>query len=506
MGVLLGIDLGTTGLKVAVFDSQGRQLGRGYAANRYLPGSGQSAEQDPETWWQGSCQAVRSALEGSDITAEQIVGIGVCGFHHCPVFLNENGKPARASIVTHDPRLEGSLEDLRNNGILERISELTGSRVTTGHFPVIFHYVRTHEKQVLDASWRIVLAKDYLRYKLTGNIGTELCDATGTHLVAMPDETWSPELCGLLELPMDKLPEIGRSSQVDALLTEEAAHCTGLHPGIPVVFGGGDSHCALLGLGAVEEMQIGLLLGTNSTLRLVFRNFQKQKEPPVWIQRHVVPDRYTASASSMAGASTLSWFRDALLASDEQVQSNSIGYSELDALAAAVRPGSDGLLFLPYIYGERSPFYNLKARGSFLAIGHNHGRAHFVRSVMEGVAFATANNLEVLLNLPVASGRTVASVRMGSGAGNFPETWRQILANALGRPLEVARVEEPGCLGAALLAGLGAGLYRNVAEAVAKTVRPHSVVQPEADVSSFYLERRKLFNMSYQALEPVLYS
>jgi xylulokinase len=503
---LLGIDLGTSGLKAVVFDPQGRQLGKGYVANRYLSGSGTSAEQDPETWWRGCCQAVKTALKGTNTSADQVAGIAVCGFHHCPVFLDEEGKPARASIVTHDSRLEGSLEDLRANGILKRVTELTGSRVTTGHFPVIFHYVRTHEKQVLDASWRILLAKDYLRFKLTGRIGTELCDATGTHLVAMPDETWSTELCELLGVPMENLPEIGSSSQADAVLSEEAARVTGLRPGTPVVFGGGDSHCALLGLGVVEDMQIGLLLGTNSTLRLVFRDFQRLKEPSVWIQRHVVPELYTASASSMAGASTLAWFRDTLIALDEQEQSSSSGYRDLDALAAGVKPGSDGLLFLPYIYGERSPFYNLKARGSFLAIAHHHGRAHFVRSVMEGVSFATANNFDVLLDLPWTAEKRIKAVRTGLSGGSLLETWRQILANALDRPLEVMDVEEPGCLGAAMLAGIGAGLYQNVADAVTKTVRMHSVAQPEPEVAALYLGKRKLFNETYRALQPVLYS
>jgi xylulokinase len=503
---LLGIDLGTSGLKAVLFDTKGRQLARGYSANRYLTGSGSSAEQDPETWWQGCCRAVGSALRDAGIAPEQVAGIGVCGFHHCPVFLNNKGKPVRASIVTHDPRLEKSLDDLKARGVVQRVKELTGSRVTAGHFPVIYHHVRTHEKHVLDATSHILLAKDYLRYKLTGTIGTELCDATGTHLVGMPGDSWSAELCELLEVPMSKLPGIGQSSRIDAGLSREAAGATGLHPDTPVVYGGGDSHCALLGLGAVRDMQIGLLLGTNSTLRLVFREFQRLSEPPVWIQRHVVPGQFTASASSMAGAAALSWFRDMLLDPGAGTRSGTGGYEELDALAAAVEPGSDGLLFLPYIYGERSPFYNLKARGSFLSFGHHHGRGHFVRSVMEGVAFATANNLEVLLHLPWASEDRMAAVRTGLGGGSLLGSWRRILANALGRPLEVMQIREPGCLGAGLLAGLGLGLYPSASAAVSEAVRSHSVVHPQPEVNALYLERRRLFNQTYQALEPILYS
>ena len=232
MQALLGIDLGTTGLKATLYALDGRPLGRGYAANRQIPGPAGWAEQDPGTWWLNCCQAVQKALanagESTGLESSSVLGVGVCGFHHCPVFLDAGGRPVRPSIVTHDSRLGQSLEDLLQSGIMDQVVRLSGSRVMTGHFPPIYHLIRRLDKPSLDDSRWILLSKDYLRYKLTGQIGTEICDATGTHLVSMPDQDWSAELCALLQVPGRKLPGIGTPSQVCGQVTPEAARATGL--------------------------------------------------------------------------------------------------------------------------------------------------------------------------------------------------------------------------------------------------------------------------------------
>ena len=298
---LLGIDLGTTGLKAVIFDLSGRPLGQGFAPNQYLPAAQGRAEQDPRDWWAGCCRAIQAALAESGVNAGDIAGIGVCGFHHCPVFLNAEGEPSRPTIVTHDPRLGGSLAALEQSGVLATMVQLSGSRVMTGHFPPIYHLVQTHDRRALEETRWLLLAKDFLRYRLTGEIGTEICDATGTHLVAMPGEDWSDTLCELLQVPQEKLPKIGRPTQVAGHVTSEAAEATGLKPGTPVVYGGGDSHCALVGLGITGSGEVGMLLGTNSTLRASFQGAIRPGNHTVWSQQHVVPGRFTVSASSMAG-------------------------------------------------------------------------------------------------------------------------------------------------------------------------------------------------------------
>ena len=487
--VLLGIDLGTSSVKAAVFDRAGRLLGRGLAPNHCLPGPPGSAEQDPQAWWLGCCRAVRAALAEAGVDPAGLAGIGVCGFHHCPVLLDADGRPTRPAIVTHDRRLGGSLEELRAGGVLDQVADVSGSQVVAGHFPPIYHYLLHHDPQSVARSRWILLAKDYLRFRLTGRIGTEICDATGTHLVAMPARDWSERLCDLLQVDRARLPEIGEPAGIAGQVTPEAAAATGLPAGTPVVYGGGDSHCALLGLGVTGSGEVGLLLGTNSTLRASFAGLPARghESHVVWVQQHVVPGRFTVSASSMAGASVLSWFADTLLAGDQT-------YADLEELAAGVPAGCDGLLFHPYIYGERSPFYDPQARGAFLGVAHWHTRGHFVRAVMEGVAFSIANCFDAIQAVAVARGEPIRVVRTGAGGGGRLPLWRQIIADALDLSLDVVDVPEPGCLGAAMLAGEGVGLPLPAAPAAG------SQVCPNPGRARLYRDRRQAFNAAYAAL------
>jgi xylulokinase len=499
---LLGIDLGTSGLKAAVFDLDGKLLGLGRVTNQYLPRPLGWAEQDPRAWWTGCCHAVHQALAQAGSSAADVAAVGVCGFHHCPVFVDAGGEPVRPTIVTHDSRLADSLEDLRRSGILDRVAEISGSRVMTGHFPPIYHLVRTLGPGTLgDTRW-ILLAKDYVRFRLTGQIGTELCDATGTNLIAMPEQDWSETCCSLLQVDRNKLPEIGRSDDVAGYVTAEASRATGLRAGTPVVYGGGDSHCALVGLGIIGSGEAGLLLGTNSTLRASFAGLVKPLEHTVWIQQHVVPGRFTVSASSMAGSTALAWFRDVCLQDAEEEPAT---YHRLESLAAGIAAGSDGLFFHPYLFGERSPFYNPEARGAFLGIRHWHGRGHLVRSIMEGVAFAIANCLDAIRAIAQARNEKLKVIRTGQSGGSQLPVWRQIITDAVDHAIEVVDVEEPGCLGAALLAGVGTGIYEDIPLAIQWAVRVMVRTLPDPAVSALYRDQRVVFNDVYRALEARLY-
>ena len=499
---LLGIDLGTSSLKAAVLALDGTLLGLGRAANRYIAGPSGWAEQDPETWWTGCCEAIQAALVQARASATDIAAIGVCGFHHCPVFLDADGTPVRPTIVTHDSRLGESLADLARSGILDQLVEVSGSRVMTGHFPPIYHLVRMQEPQALERTRWILLAKDYLRFRLTGQIGTELCDATGTNLIAMPEQGWSDTLCSLLQVPRHKLPQIGRSSQVVGHVTPEAAQATGLQAGTPVVYGGGDSHCALVGLGVIGSAEAGLLLGSNSTLRASFAGLVKPLQQMVWIQQHVAPGRFTVSASSMAGSSVLSWFKQVCF---EGGQAEASIYRELDSLAASVPAGCDGLLFHPYLFGERSPFYNPNAGGAFLGLRHWHGKGHLARSIMEGVAFAIANCVDAVQEIARQREEQVTVFRTGRSGGSQLPAWRQIITDAIDHALEIVDVDEPGCLGAALLAGAGIGAYEDLPSAIRQTVQVTVRSSPDPANAALYRDRRALFNETYHILEPRLY-
>jgi xylulokinase len=443
------------------------------------------------------------ALAHAKVKAGEMGAVGVCGFHHCPVFLDDKGVPVRPTIVTHDSRLGESLADLEQSGVLEDVARLSGSRVMTGHFPPIYQLVHSHDPQALERTRWILLAKDYLRFQLTDQIGTELCDATGTNLIAMPEQDWSAALCSLLQVPRHKLPPIGRSSQLAGYVTPEAARATGLEPGTPVVYGGGDSHCALVGLGVIGSGEAGLLLGSNSTLRASFDGPVKSLEQMVWTQKHVAPGRFTVSASSMAGSSVLNWFREVCF---EGEQGGAATYHKLELLAASAPAGCDGLLFHPYLFGERSPFYNPEARGAFLGIRHWHGKKHLVRSIMEGVAFSIANCMDAIQAVAHKRGEQVNVLRTGKSGGSQLSLWRQIIADALDQGLEVADVDEPGCLGAALLAGVGTGFYEDLESAIQGTVHITTRSTPDPTRAALYRDLRSTFNKTYHTLESQLYT
>jgi xylulokinase len=224
----------------------------------------------------------------------------------------------------------------------------------------------------------------------------------------------------------------------------------------------------------------------------------------VWKQQHVVPGKYTVSSSSMAGSSVLSWFKEMFCKEFEGID-DAEAYRELESLAIAVKPGCEGLLFHPYLYGERSPFYNPKARGAFLAVAYWHAKGHFVRSVMEGVAFSITNCFDVLQEIARQRDEEIQTVRIGEGGGSRSKLWRQIISDTLELPIEVMRVEEPGCLGAALLAGVGIGVYDDIQDAVQQTVHLSSRTLPDVKCSAIYQERRTVFNKTFQVLEPILY-
>lgn len=510
MRYLLGIDLGTTGLKAGVFDLEGRLLGSGYAANEYLPslpslpGSTGSAEQDPRSWWDGTSRVVRAAIAEAEVTAVDIAAIGVCGFHHCPVFLDDQGEPTRPCIVTHDARLNQSLDQLRQTGVLTKVTEISGSLVTTGHFPAIYHYVLSNDAESLARTRWIVLGKDYIRYRLTGKIGTEICDATGTNLIAMPEQGWSDELCRLLDVDKAKLPAIGTSGMVFGEVTQEASEATGLASGTPVVCGGGDSHCALVGLGVIGSGQAGMLLGTNSTLRVSFDGYIDSTGIQVWKQQHVVPGKFTVSASSMAGSSVLAWFKDNFCG-EYQSRGDAETYRELATLAAKVDPGSDGLFFHPYLHGERSPFTNPRARGSFVGMTHWHEKGHFVRSIMEGVGFCIANCFDLIRQIAERRNEQVDTIRISESGGSRLGLWRQIITDVVDMPIDVVSTAEAGCAGVAMLAGVGIGEYKDIQDAVQRAVHIADRTVPDPKTAAIYRDKRETFNRTYRALESILY-
>jgi len=463
----LGIDLGTSRVKAAVFDSQGQCLGSGQAELARLDGYPLGRHfHDPVRWWDNAVTAAREALAKLDPT-DELKAIACCGFHHVPVFLNADGEPAMPVVMMHDRELPAFRQKLEQDGRLEMFHETTRSLVSDSHLPSIAEAARS----MFGREWRtirhVMLGKDYLRYRLTGRIGTEYCDATGTNLIAADESNWSPQLCDCLGIDVEWLPQIARSTDLAAELVPDAAEALGAPAGVPVFYGGGDSHCAMLGLGCIEPGDSAVLLGTNCTLRTVFDKPTYDSEIRIWRQQHVVPDRWTVSASSLAGASVIEWAHNVLAA--ERPGATSEGKTE----SACAK----GLYFLPFIHGERCPFHDSKATGSFQGLRSFHTSTDMLQAVKEGVSFTFKMCWEIVSSLTSADGGKMACPVV-SGGGSGDRGLVQLIANVLAGELRCAQGSWAGCLGAAMLAGVGSGAFADCEEAVRRAAANATPVAP----------------------------
>ena len=467
MACFLGIDLGTSGVKAAVFDAHGALSGGGQAELTNLAGypSGRHVH-DPRDWWLKAVSAAREALAKAGPGAE-LTGIACCGFHHVPVFLDADGEPAMPVVMMHDSELPAFRRRLQQDGRLDMFHGATRSLVSDAHLPSIAEAARNLFAEQWRNVRRVMLAKDFLRYRLTGRMGTERCDATGTNLIASGSNEWSSELCDCLDIDMDWLPGIAASSDVAGELTPEAADELGISAQVPVYYGGGDSHCALLGLGCIDPGSSAVLLGTNCTLRTVCGKPTYDTHTRVWSQQHVAPDRWTISASSLAGASVIQWARRVL-----GYEEHDVSDSRDTGLACA-----NGLYFLPFIHGERCPFHDSDATGSFHGLRSSHTRADMLQAVKEGVSFTLRMCWRIVCSMTSADGVSMARPVV-SGGGSSGRGLVQLIADVLAGELRWAKGAWAGCLGATMLAGVGGGVFADCAEAVRRAALPAETVRP----------------------------
>ena len=486
MDCFLGINLGTSRVKAAVFDSEGTCRGSGDAPLSRLNGFPPGRHlHDPRTWWDKALVAVRQALSET-AHADSLRGIACCGFHHVPVFLDAAGEPAIPVIMMHDSELSAARERLRQDGRLDAFHKATRSLVSSSHLPSIAEAALSAFPEAWSAIRHVVLAKDYLRYRLTGKIGTEVCDATGTNLTGSGQWDWSAELSASVGIDMDWLPPIAESTDAAGELLPEVAVQLGVPAGVPVFYGGGDSHCALLGLGCIHDGSSAILLGTNCTLRAVFDTPVYDPAIRLWRQRHVVPHHWTVSASSLAGASVIRWARK-VLRTDSSSNAACAGNQHLAC--------TSGLYFLPYIHGERCPFLAPEATGSFRGLRAHHTAEDLLQAAKEGVSFTLRMCWEIVNALAEQNAHDLG-LPVVSGGGSRDRSWIRLIADVLASPLRYAKGGEAGCLGAAMLAGIGAGIFADHEDAVRRMALRTELIEPSsrraAQTGPHYLHFRRL--------------
>ncbi|HLE15657.1 MAG TPA: xylulokinase [Anaerolineales bacterium] len=492
MPFLLGLDLGTSSLKVVLFDENGSVVGRGAAAYPlHTPRPGH-AEQDPEDWWRAAGEAARQSLSGVEGPV-QVAALGLSGQMHGTVLLDEHNRPLAPAVIWPDQRSASQVAEITRLVGAERLIELAGSPVATGFMAATARWFQQEQPEVWRRVRRLLLPKDSLRWRLTGEFAGDPSDGSGALLLDVRARDWSDEILGALGIERELLPAIQPSAALAGELCSDAAQHLGLPAGLPVVTGAADTAAGLLGGGATGPGELLLTLSTGGQLALPSFEVEVDRQGRVHTFCSALepePDRagwYRLGATLSAGGS-LRWLRDNVFALEGEG-----AYESMTAWAEQAPPGANGLVFLPYLAGERTPLMDPQARGIFLGLALGHGRAELVRAVLEGVALSCYEAYRVLVE---GGGRPERLILAGGGSRS--RLWGQIVADVFALPVVRLETAEQSAVGAALLAGAGAGHFSAGQEARA-WARYGPPLEPDLTRHSLYLELGEVFRRAYLA-------
>ncbi len=500
MPYLLGLDIGTTGTRALLVDEAGRVVASAVSEYPLYTPQPQWAEQDPADWWQATCEATRAALARAGVSGGEVGGVGLSGQMHGVVLLDEQDEVLRPSIIWCDQRSQPQCDWITDRVGAERLIELTCNPALTGFSAPKLLWIRDHEPQTYEQGRKFLLPKDYIRFKLTGEYASEVSDASGTTLFDVRQRRWSDEVLSALDVDRDLLPEVYESPEVSGRVNAAAAEATGLAPGTPVVGGGGDQAAGAVGSGVVESGILSSTIGSSGVL-FAFTD-EPVLDPKGRMQSfcHAVPGKWHVMGVTQGAGLSLRWFRDNF-GGAEMLVSNLTGvdpYVLLDREAEQAPVGSEGLLFLPYLMGERAPHLDPDAKGVFFGLTARHTRLHVVRSIFEGVAYSLRDSLEIIrgeMGIPVEQVRA-------SGGGGRSALWRQIQADAFNTEMVTINVAEGPAYGVALLAGVGTGVWDSVEEACRATIKVVQHVPPIAENVVIYERFYRIYRALYPALKP----
>jgi len=486
LAYLLGIDLGAGSLKASIITDAGVLAGEGsHAITTAVPHFGWS-EQNPAEWWEALCHAVPQALAAAGIAAAEIAGIGVSAGAHIPVLTDAEGGVLRPAIMWNDQRSAKQAAALQERaGAL--ILEKSLNRVNPTWTLAMLAWLQEHEPDVIATTKRLYLAKDYLRFRLTGTWETDFSDAIGALMADNATKTWSPEICALIGWDMAALPAELVASAVVGGITEAAASATGLAAGTPVVCGSNDTTVEFFGVGAASPGIGAVKLATAGVLFLA--TLGPSVNPPISCYPHIIDGMYYTATGTNSCASAHRWLRDMMFAQG--------GFAEMDELAAGVAAGADGLLFHPYLQGERAPYWDPLLRGDFIGLTISHTRAHFARALYEGIAYSIRD----ILQAAQALGLVYGTIRLMGGGARSP-TWRQIIADVTGLTVEVMENADAS-FGAALVAGIGVGIFASPQDAVEKCVRVRGGCGPDLRTHEVYSGFFQIYKAAQAALAPL---
>jgi xylulokinase len=487
MTYFIGIDTSTTATKALLMDESGKVLG--VASNEYSFETPHPlwSEQSPSLWWDATLESIRQVMEKTKVDPSAVKGIGLTGQMHGLVLLDEKGEVLRPSILWNDQRTAAQCDKIRQRLGKEKLIQITGNDALTGFTAPKILWVQEHEPEIWKRARHILLPKDYVRYKLTGEFGIDCADGAGTILFDLKKRTWSPEVLKALDIPAEYMPKTFEGTEVTGALSAGAAKELGLPAGIPVFGGGGDQAAAAVGTGAVRAGVVSLSLGTSGVVFATTDGAAIEPEGRLHAFCHSVPGKWHFMGVMLSAAGSLRWHRDTF--------APGMNYDTLLAPAVDIQPGSDGLLFLPYLTGERTPHPDPLARGAFVGLTVRHTFPHLTRAVLEGVSFGLRDSFELMKN---AGLKNILQVRVTGGGARSP-LWRQILADVFNTEIVTVNSGEGAAYGAALLAATGSGVFQSVESACDATIQITGSTAPGKNQEVY----EKLYPI-YRALYPSL--
>lgn len=493
---LLGIDIGTSGTKTVLFDDKGNALAS-YTGEYplYQPHNGW-AEQDPEDWWQATASGIRAVLDKVPNAAKSAIAVGLSGQMHGLVMLDRNGLVLRRSIIWCDQRTSKETEQMKQAVGEQRLIEISANPAMTGFTAAKILWVQNNEPEIYDKCAHILLPKDYIRYRLTGEFATEVSDASGMQLMDVGGRCWSPELLNAFHIDSKLLGQMYESPDITGSVHAAASSETGLPVGTPVAAGAGDNPAAAIGTGIVRQGSAFNTIGSSAVIYAISDELRLDLKGRVHSLCASVPGKWTVMSCTQGAGLSLKWLRDTCC-NAEVVQAKKLGadpYRIMDDLAKEVPVGADKLLFLPYLMGERSPHPDPLCRGAFFGLSARHSRPQMIRAVLEGVAYSQRECLDVFREIGVP----VTQMTLCGGGGRSP-LWRQMLSDLYNCPVTTLQVDEGGALGAALLAGVGVGTYSTIEQACDSVVRYKKPQQPSENATLY-----EPYYALYKQLYPIL--
>ncbi len=481
----LGMDVGTGGTRAVIVDAAGKLIAGASSEHApfRIPHPGW-AEQDPDDWWRAAQEAIRQAIAAAPEPRQPIAGIGLTGQMHGAVMLDENGQVLRPALIWCDTRTQPECDWLTEKIGYEKLIELTCNPALPNFTLTKLLWVKTHEPEIFAKIRHIMCPKDYVRYRLTGEFAIDVQEASGTLLLDVTHRRWSKEVAEAAGIPESWLPKVYESPEVCARITDAAAGLTGLSAGTPVVAGAGDQGAGAVGMGILVPGSVSATIGTSGVVFAATAAPTKDPRGRMHTFCHAVPGLWHVMGVTQGAGLSLRWVRDTFFPGHN--------YDELSAAAAKVPAGSEGLEWAPYLLGERTPHLDPEVRAAFACIASNHTAPHFVRAVLEGVAYSLQDTFTLFAGL----GIPVTAIRLGGGGARGP-LWRKIQAGIYGQAVEVLTAEEGGAFGCALMAGVGTGHWANLDQACRQAIEVAQRIEPDpADVAAYktgYEKWRKFY-------------